>query len=213
MNILDEIYKQCHEHLKETDKKRDQILGFFAIVVGIFFSSLDKLGEVKDIFSVILSIFGVLLAIILIHYRKWHTIYVNSAIVLQNLILQGKDVTNQNISEVWQTLIIGGDYQKSNYKDIIKSTIQSTLLSVEFLVFNAFLVASFLPIYIVLNKWTCLSSLKRPIIALILYLLLFNVISWAILREAKKQCYNSSWLLRFLDCKSTSDNTAQTPNS
>ncbi|MDP2683083.1 MAG: hypothetical protein Q8P28_09850 [Deltaproteobacteria bacterium] len=206
MNILDEIYKQCHEHLKETDKKRDQILGFFAAVVVIFFSSLDKLGEVKDIFSVILIIFGVLLAIILIHYRKWHTIYVNSAIVLQNLILQGNDVIDKNISEVWETLIIKEDYKRSKKTKCIVFVLKRTLLNTEFTIFNAFLVISFLPLYILISKWTCLSSLSGLIIALFLYILLFNLISWVILRESKKQGYKDSWLLRFSDSKSTSAN-------
>jgi len=206
VSINIEIYRQCHEHLKETDKKRDQILAFYAIIVGIFFGSLDKLKDFKDIFAIVLALLGVLLAIVLIHYRKWHIVYVNSAIALQNLILCNKDLTDTNIAEVWKKL-----YKKSK-QEKFKVKFKRTILSTEFTIFNIFLVISSPTIYFAIkNKficWSYLQSLLGFVVVLILYVLILNLIGWRLIIWSGADGHKASWILRALkNSDSTSTNT------
>ena len=77
-----EAYRQCHEHLKETDKKRDQLAGLYAVVVGLVLSNLDKIGQSKLPALVGLGLTGLLVMVATVHYRKWHITYVRCAQVL-----------------------------------------------------------------------------------------------------------------------------------
>ena len=60
--LLLEIYKQCHEHLCETDKTRDQLIAFYLIIVGLIFGGIDKLNGIshsKDIALYTVGIVGI----------------------------------------------------------------------------------------------------------------------------------------------------------
>jgi len=84
------IYVQCNEHLRETDRKRDQILVFFATVTGLYISNYDKLSSIVKIPDIILGLIvgliGFALSLILIEYRLWHLKYALASIVLQKLM-------------------------------------------------------------------------------------------------------------------------------
>lgn len=96
-DIYLEMYRQCNEYLRATDSKRDQVLAFYAIVVSLLFGFLGRAAmpetHLKHL-SIGLTVFGVVLAVVLLSYRTWHTVYVNSAILLQVVALR-LDATKQ----------------------------------------------------------------------------------------------------------------------
>jgi hypothetical protein len=94
---LPEAYAQCHEHLRATDTKRDQLLGFYAIVVGAFFGFRTQTGIDDSVLSPFMLLLGSLLAWLLIQYRRWHLLYFDCGIVLQSLIRRGGKLRTKDI--------------------------------------------------------------------------------------------------------------------
>lgn len=84
-DIYVEMYKQCHDHLRETDKKRDQLLMFYAAVFTAFWGFLEQATIEVVAVAWMLTVVGLCLAVVLVKYRKWHIIYTKSAISLARM--------------------------------------------------------------------------------------------------------------------------------
>lgn len=187
---LKPIYQQCNDHLKETDKKRDQLLVFFGVVIGIYFTHLSKVTDLAFELSIIISLVGVLLASVLIHYRKWHINYVNAAIVIQKLMF--KDVANlrqDELDELW-------------FNSIKPPQIKKFLWSTESLIFNTYLVISFPIVHITIKNIILTDFLKTNWgfgITLLVYLIFFNWKSYQTICKSREEGSKSIWLLRFFD--------------
>jgi hypothetical protein len=200
-----EVYKQANSHHVETDKKRDQLLAFYAIVTGAFLGSYETLEtHTQDLITIALVVFSIILVFIFISYRKWHIVYVNTAMVVQSLAISDKSFTKANISNTWNQLVGAGNYRKAN-TSLPRSFVSSTILSVEFMIFNAFLVISSPAIYLlfenVLNMqtWPFLGGLNlmgKYFISLAIYLVIANSLSSFIISRELARKHDASWLLR-----------------
>ena len=87
-----ELLNQCHEHLRESNRKKDTILGFYLtatfIILGFYAnaSALSDMSFVMWICFMALVIAGQCIGILLTLYRGWHGFYIISSIVIQELI-------------------------------------------------------------------------------------------------------------------------------
>lgn len=82
-----EVYRQCHEHLKETDKRRDQLSALYAVLVGLVFASFDKFDAAQQpIIYLGVGILGIFVLLAVIQYRKWHIVYVRCAQALDTYL-------------------------------------------------------------------------------------------------------------------------------
>ena len=48
MNIEDSIFTECNAHLKEGDKKRNQLASFYLVISGLLFSNYEVFGDLQD---------------------------------------------------------------------------------------------------------------------------------------------------------------------
>lgn len=183
--VLSELYQQSNEHLRETDRKRDQVIAFFITIVAIFFNSVEDLQEKSIYFGFSLGILGVILSFVLTTYRKWHQLYVDSNIVLQYLMLKDLPPTIKNIETAQEKMIINPNYIKAQ-----KETRSFFLLSSEKLLFISYLLISFVPFYVVKINATLLILLH------ILYIpLMYEFCEKILLRELEAG-YKPNWILR-----------------
>jgi hypothetical protein len=91
-NALIELDKQCHEHLRESNRKKDTLLGFYLSATFILTGFFEKSFELTPMsvtlwtcYALLLTI-GLVIGMVLTIYRGWHGCYVITSIVIQNLI-------------------------------------------------------------------------------------------------------------------------------
>lgn len=142
---LREMYVQANEHLRETDKKRDQLVTFYLLIIGFMFSSLSSNSVSLCFLCLLVGIIGIIFSMILISYRKWHKIYVNSATVIQHFMITQEYPTLGAAEDKWRELF----KKKDKRKDFI-----SLAKSTEYLIFFSFLVISVAPFYILVNTYS-----------------------------------------------------------
>ena len=193
MDIVTEIYKQCHEHLKETDKKRDQLAALFAVVVGLVLANFDKCSEsIQQVISFGVAMAGLLVLLTVMHYRKWHLLYVRCVEFL-NIYSQVKDVDNA----VKQ-------YRKK-YKSKWMAWV-NPFASTEVSVFYFICIIAFIPFQLFVETFvetsdivfvnTCFSS--NTILFLfnfMVFIIAANLVAFAIMKKADKKEAFDIWLL------------------
>jgi len=103
IDALIEQSNQCHEHLRESNRKKDTILGFYIsatfIVIGIW-GNYSASGKIEDLFWISLIglvLAGIALGALLTLYRGWHGLYIITSIVLQDLIQKSKNTVDIEI--------------------------------------------------------------------------------------------------------------------
>lgn len=115
---LEGVYEQCNEHLREQDRKRDQLIGFYGAIIGLLLSNLDKLIEIPSLHWIyLLFIFSSwMLGSILINYLKWHSIYNYSAITLQNLMFfKQENITQHMVNQIFYNISYAKNYNLRYY--------------------------------------------------------------------------------------------------
>lgn len=78
----------ANEHLREQDRKRDQILAFFAALIGFVLTQYSELKErpLGHVIYLVMFVAGVLVSAITIRYKSWHEKYVIAAIVAYKMV-------------------------------------------------------------------------------------------------------------------------------
>lgn len=184
-DILLNIYQEANEHLRTSDNKRDQIIAFYFVILGLLFSSFDKINKlpckIQIFFYLIIGLFGCLLAFIVHKFRFWHIIYVNTAVVIQNLALSKIQPSESNVKEIWDA------YQES----IMKTRHR---LNIENLTLIAFLLVTFIPfdflLYLLIpNLW--LIVLVHVILMVFIYRVCYYDLEGMLSRG-----YKASWMLK-----------------
>ncbi len=142
--ILLKVYEEAHQHLRATDSKRDQIIGFYIAFLGFLLSTSDKivgvLPEQVILFLLgILTILGIVVGGVVNQLRFWHTVYVNTAIVIQNLVFHKSQLSEEKIKETWEA-----------YQTSIKSIKKKWSLGTEDLTLIGFLIVALLPLSLLL---------------------------------------------------------------
>jgi len=107
MESLIELNNQCHEHLRESNRKKDAMLGFYLSATFIMFglignsSNLFKTSIIMWVCFASVAIAGICLGAILTMYRGWHGLYIITSVVLQELITtEQQKISNKFISEI-----------------------------------------------------------------------------------------------------------------
>ena len=168
---LQVIYEQCNEHLREGDRKRDQILAFFTTLLGVFIGSSEQilkgLGNQQGLLSLLHSVFfvaGCFLACVLIEYRIWHLKYTLAGQVIQKLMFMSQSTaTKEDINRVLK--------DSFKYRPTRKKLIKTT----ESMILNIFITVNFINvIYILYRGIQGTEGIMVIIILLGAYLYYFN---------------------------------------
>lgn len=115
---LDGIYEQCNEHLREQDKKRDQLIVFYGAIIGIIVGNINELKTMSYIplILTIFIVFSIVLGFIMLNYMKWHTLYNNSAITLQIIMgIREKEVNQKMIDKIFKEVSKKSKFKWSDY--------------------------------------------------------------------------------------------------
>lgn len=194
MNTESEIYKQCHEHLKETDKKRDQLIASFAVIIGLLVANIEKLHDCSNLgtASLCASTLGAIVILAVIHYRKWHVKYticiqlINFATRLGNINQANEAVKARDTSQNWKSII-------------------NPCSSTETAIFYVVSIIAFVPLQIFLSEYrfyiielnTTLDFLPMTL-NLVVFLVIVNFIALAILTKAEKRQLSDAWIFEGL---------------
>jgi hypothetical protein len=87
--LLVEQYRQCNEHLRESDRKRDIALGFYATLSLALYGFAGGISAANTLLLsgiIGLTVLGIFLGFLFTLYRGWHGVYVIQAIALQEMI-------------------------------------------------------------------------------------------------------------------------------
>lgn len=186
-----EQYKQCHEHVRDTDKKRDQVVALYGGVVGLLVTNFDKIGEKhRSLVFLGTGIAGILVSLIVMNYRKWHSIHLNSATVIDYLLRESKMPTAKAVEEAWYLLV-----KKRNLWQIL-----NPFGSIDTAVFYFLTLVSLLPWYVFMREQNVLSSLPSTVVIflLIVYVVVFALIAFSVVRCAEKEPDWGFWAFRAL---------------
>ena len=193
--FIETLLVQANEHLRETDRKKNQTYYFFLVLVGFYFSTYGRLDKnLLIVITVIISIVGTILTLVILNFQIWHSIYVNTAIVLQkiwyrNLDLRSLDI--QTISALFQENVKKYPFQGHG---------------TEFNIYNSFLIITSslwdLAIYNAITLITHKCSLNIWRIAIMIafplfYMYCFNNLRKKKLTEAENLFLEKSWILKF----------------
>lgn len=183
-NFLAEQYNQCNDNLRDTDRKRDVMLGFYAAFSAALYGFAAK-PETQNLFSlglVFLVIFGIGLGLLFTIYRAWHNVYVLQAIVLQRL---AHEEEGMSISE----LVKSADFKFNNF------------LATELLMFfllQAVLLMNIIATFIVLESFPaqCIAFILF-VCFVVEFLVHFGVMMWFDgLKKHKKLGTKYLWILQ-----------------
>ena len=198
MDIDLEIYKQCNEHLKETDRKRDQLVAAFAVVVGVVISNKEKLeGEWLEFSLLGLGIAGILVILAIVQYRKWHIVYVRCSQLMEFYIRATESHGSAKLSA------IVADYASQLYKKSRWSWL-NPLGSTEAAVFLFVVTIAFAPWQLLAIEngglWplhSCMHYLP-DILNYMGFTVLTHCVLFIVLSHADKQDPFGHWILRSL---------------
>ena len=192
MILETDIYHECNDHLKETDKKRDQVIGFYVVLIGLLLSNYDKLGKHRDLVLGIFSLLSILIIAVIIQYRKWHISYVRAS---QTVTIYSK-INNGNVQKrinITKNKIRPSGYMSKWYYWL------NPFNSSEAILFFIVIGVSFIPIQLFLIE-TDIGFITLPFKwAIILNLFAYYAISIAIcfhvIRNELKEDPFENWLL------------------
>lgn len=194
--MIEKIYEECNEHLRETDRKRDQLLVFYTIVLGAYFSSLDKIDpELKPPFAIAVAVFGIAVSITAVLLRSWHLKYGNTAKLLSSGLYKNGSPSFMEEQTKKELENLGMAERQPIWKWIKRYS-----SGVEFYTMNSFLVITFLPIYAIILEMNpgslfALNPYLTFLADLLIYLLLANFLSALYLFRALRKSPWADWLL------------------
>ena len=187
-----EIYHECNEHLKESDKKRDQVIGFYIVLLGLLLSNYDKLVNHRNLALGIFGLLGIFLIAVVIQYRKWHISYVRAsqAVTIFSII---NDDNSQNRIDTSINILIKNGYmsKRHNWFNPFNST--------EAVIFFIVIGSSFIPTQLFIIE-TGIGLISLPLKwSFILNLLAYYAISitmcFFVLRKEIQKDPFQNWLL------------------
>jgi len=226
MDFLLTMYRECNEHLRHTDSKRDQLLMFYAAIVALFFNARKELNDQLWMPALVaLILFGLFIFGACVWYWRWHFIYNKTVFVLRSLII------SHQWDQAWRP-----DYEEINRE--WNRYCGSLGPRTEFWILTALAVISALPVYVAANElltsWTwvgpcplaalctlvllaplsVLSALTAyialkevltscswlwPLLASLAYVALLLGGAWCCLRKAENNSPEASWFFRCLE--------------
>jgi hypothetical protein len=193
MAFEESIFIECNSHLKETDKKRDQIVALYFVVFSLLATNFHRLNEkFEDYVLLSFSLFGLLILVATIHYRKWHIIYVRSSQAI-SLFMLTDDMDFES-----RIRFIEGEFEKSSYMSSWKEWL-NPFRSTEATIFFFFILATFAPVYFFLWKNELMIFLDMIFIPFAILLVFYYFIciglGYILLRPALQNSIFDTWIL------------------
>jgi len=196
---LSQLYTQCHEHLRHADDKRDQLIGFYAVVIGLLFAGFEKIDEsLKSLVTLAIGLLGFFVVVAVIHYRRWHTIYTSCFATIQHLDRLAHTPSSADVIAAW-------DKSKPPQGFWAQWKLLNPLGGTEAATFAALLVLSFVPWYFLFRGTECGwcrqagSEMTAFLVDLLLYSLLICVLASLLFYRASKRPPFDHWPLASLD--------------
>lgn len=193
-NFFELLYAEANEHLRENDKKRDQILIVIVTLSGAIFGFYEKLKGLPLSYKITMILLVLILSIfepfILITYRKWHIIYHLSAKVLQQIMyLRVEKVSVQLIERLLE-------------ENIKKPTLTRFITTTETMIYNLSLFMNISNMYILFYSFG--KIYPGFLIGMFIgYLILYNYIHFQNINKLfnkilTEKGYQEIWLLDFI---------------
>ena len=192
------IYTECNNHLREMDKLRDQLISFYLIFVGAFFtvSSAKQFNNYLMSLSIFLTVLGIFVSLLITEYRIWHTRYSYTAQLLVALS-RGRQKDWKKIErdarerahQELHTLAYGKPYRmtwdwlKNRY---VKGT--------EFYTFTASLILTCIPVYFLLS-YILNVNLYILLCFVVLYFLTYQIYSAQKTYREFARCPWAKWIM------------------
>jgi hypothetical protein len=95
------IYEQIHEHLRESARKRDQVILFYILLLVALIGAWDKLGNFLQTALTGTWLVGVVCFVVATQYRRWHIVHHCSMVVLQRLMADTEEPSLSRCKEIW----------------------------------------------------------------------------------------------------------------
>ncbi|NPA47842.1 MAG: hypothetical protein GXO14_04265 [Thermococci archaeon] len=195
-DLFELLLIQTNEHLRETDRKKNQSYYFFLILTGAYFSVYGKLSEfgagILILATFILSVVGIIMNLVILNYQVWQSIYINTAIVIQKVI-------HNNLQKSVDSNLLGRLFNDAS------SRFPFCRRGTEFYLYNSFLIITSSLFDLFMYDLITFSGIKFSIklIALIaaiqaIYVCSFNYLRRHKLKNAEKNFLKKSWILRFI---------------
>lgn len=192
-NIYELLYLEANEHLRENDKKRDQILIIIVTLSGAVFGFYEKVkglaSEFKLSILILILILSAFIPFILIEYRKWHIIYHLSAKVLQQIMYFNRErVSVQLIRDLLSY-------------NVRKPTLSRFIVTTETMIYNLTLCMNIFNIYILLCAYGKV-NIYASVGLFIGYIVFYNYIHFRMIKNLfnkilTEEGYRTLWLLDF----------------
>ncbi len=150
--LLVEQYRQCNEHLRESDRKRDVILGSYVTLSVLVYTFAAQTPN-SDYFRFVvvgLALLGIVVGFLFTLYRGWHGLYVIQAIILQEILHKDR-------------IDIGGKFVRKI--DFAFNYVTSIELLMFFVLHSVVFVNSFVGVYLTQNSQWELHAFAILIIA------------------------------------------------
>lgn len=225
------IYRECNEHLRASDSKRNQLIAFYGALSGLLFG-FGQGGSSGQLISscapkvvyLAFGIFGIFASLVLVTFRKWHIVYVNTAMVIQYLSLNKIKPNRCELKRVWSIFFprTCTTYRSSSAESRESRVVSwrrcqrrskslpskhdmgrfcqglikwlNKNMSTELFTFWGFLGIAFIPLYFLLSLIGF--NMIYAIIFHLIYGIVFEIISRWHINEALKNGYECSWLLK-----------------
>jgi hypothetical protein len=198
MDLVEAIHSQCHEHLRDADKKRDELVAFYALVIGLLFAGYRQIDDdLRPLLVFVVGLVGFFAVLTVIHYRKWHAIYSNCLRAMERAAAASRNsrLTRTGILEAWNSLPV----HHSSWRTW---QLFNPLAGTEAATFDALLVLSFLPWYLVPNAVPDLALLTVPnhvvgfVLGLAIYMIIMTLAGVIILNRDLRKDPFEHWVLR-----------------
>ena len=192
MSIEDNIYTECNSHLKETDRKRNQLISVYIILIGLLISNYDNLSANKDIILGIFCGIGLLVNVASIHYRKWHIIYARASQAVALHLLMHDMAPEQRIREIDSRLELSG-YMCNPWSWL------NPFKSTEAAIFLVLVLATYIPIQLFLVEKNILLIKNSFFLSFLagaaLHYVLFTLAAFYLIRSTTKKSPFDEWIL------------------
>ena len=170
-----QVYSECHTHLREADAKRNHLIAFFAVILGLVLKGMpDATSQDQHVLLTSLTAGGLLTTATVMHLMKWHLRYKNCIEYLQT---GNKD---RGKLKYWKMLPFFSS--------------ESTMLGLTG-------VLAFIPFQMLISKLHCGISLPAPygyfavLLNLFGFLLILSSIAFLFIKIEEHKKINQTWII------------------